>query len=112
MKPPTVVTDSAGADCQLDGVTQGRVSWSQVREVAVEVVVSANFVYSEALWQLSGEGDDFVVPVELIVGADEFNVALFALPGFDHEAYRLARVAEAASCKARFVCWKRGKVTE
>jgi hypothetical protein len=106
MKPPSVVLIDGGAEVQFDGVRQLGVDWSQVREIAIEVVIVATEGYSEAFWKLSGPGVEFGAPVELVVGADEFNARLFAFPGFDHVAYQRAREAEAKAQAGLFVCWR------
>ena len=72
-RPPEVVVDEATAEVRFNGVPQWRIEWSGVREVAVEVTVVEELGYSEAFWQLAGEGVDFGCPVELVAGADEFN---------------------------------------
>jgi hypothetical protein len=106
MKPPSVVLNDRGADVQFDGVRQWNLEWPNIREIAVEVHVVADVGYSEAFWKITGPGVDFGAPVELVVGADEFNARLFSFPGFDHNAYRRARVAEAAAKPGLFVCWR------
>jgi hypothetical protein len=105
-RPPEVLVDAATAEVRFNGVPQWRIEWAAIREVAVEVSVVEEVGYSEAFWQLTGGGVDFGCPVELVAGADEFNARVFALPGFDHEAYRQAREAEAAGRPGRFVCWQ------
>jgi hypothetical protein len=106
MRPPSVVLNDGGAEVQFDGARQWGVDWSQVREIAIEVLVVANVDYSEAFWKLTGPSVEFVAPVELVVGADELNARLFAFPGFDHVAYQRAREAEAKAEAGLFVCWR------
>jgi hypothetical protein len=105
-RPPEVAVDDTTAEVRFNNVPQWRIEWSAVREVAVEVTVVEDVGYSEAFWQLAGEGVDFGCPVELVTGADEFNARVFALPGFDHEAYHRSRDAEATGRPGRFVCWQ------
>ena len=105
MKPPSVVLNDRGAEVQFDGVRQWALDWPNVREIAIEVFVVAKVAYSEAFWKITGPGVDFGAPVELVVGADEFNARLFAFPGFDREAYQRARQAEAKAEPGLFVCW-------
>jgi hypothetical protein len=104
--PPEVVLDGTGAEVRFDGIPQWRIEWSQVCEVAIDVCVWEDHGFSEAYWKLTGEGVEFGCPVELIAGHDAFNARVFALPGFDHEAYRQAREAEAAGRPEHFVCWQ------
>ena len=106
MKPPTVVLNSSGAEVQFDGVRQWGLDWSNVREIAIEVSVVADLGYSEAFWKITGPGVEFGAPVELVVGADEFNARLFAFADFDHAAYQLARDAEKRAEPGFFVCWR------
>lgn len=105
MKPPSVVMNSSGAEVQFDGIRQWGLDWSNVREIAIEVSVVADLGYSEAFWKITGPGIDFGAPVELVVGADEFNARLFAFPGFDRDVYQRAREAEAKGEPGFFVCW-------
>ena len=106
MKPPAVVLTDGGAEVHFDGVRQWGIAWSQVREIAVEVLVVADAGYSEAFWKLTGPGVEFGAPVEVVVGADEFNERLFAFPGFDHAAYQRAREAEEKAKPGLYVCWR------
>lgn len=111
LQPPAIVTDGTGARVQFDGVTQWQIAWADVREVAIETHVVLEVDYSEAFWHLTGEGLEFVAPVEIIVGAEDFNATVFALPGFDLDSYRKARRAEAESRISRFVCWRAGSTS-
>ena len=106
MKPPSIVLNDRGAEVQFDGVRQWSLEWPNVREIAIEVHVFADVGYSEAFWRITGPGVEFGAPVELVVGADEFNSRLFSFPGFDHEAYGRAREAEAIAKPGLFVCWR------
>jgi hypothetical protein len=106
MKPPSVVLNRGGAEVQFDGVRQWGLDWSSVHEIAIEVTVVADLGYSEAFWKITGPGVDFGAPVELVVGADEFNARLFQFPGFDRAAYERARQAEAKAEPGFFVCWR------
>jgi len=106
MKPPSVVLNDDGAEVQFDGIRQWRLDWSNVREIAIEVSVVADVGYSEAFWKITGPGVDFGSPVELVVGAEEFNARLFAFPGFDRAMYERARHAETKAEPGVFVCWR------
>ena len=106
MKPPSVELSDGGAEVQFDGVRQWGIDWPQVCEIAIEVHVVADVGYSEAFWKLTGPGVEFGAPVELVAGADEFNMRLFAFHGFDQETYKRAREAEAKAEAGLFVCWR------
>src|SRR5262249_46865611 len=106
--PPEVVVNDTGAEVLFNGIPKWRIEWSQVREVAIDIVTDGDR-YFEAFWGLSGEGVNFGCPVELVAGHDAFNARLFALPGFDVEAYRQAREAEAAGRPGHFLCWQSGR---
>jgi hypothetical protein len=106
MKPPSVVLDNGSAEVQFDGVSLWRIDFSQVREIAIEVLVYSDLGHSEAFWKLTGSGVEFFAPVELIAGAEEFRARLFAFPGFDHLAYQHAIDAEAKAEAGLFVCWR------
>lgn len=108
LPPARRCLDEIRAQVQFNGFPQWEIAWSQVREIAIEVTVVVEVGYSEAFWQLTGEGLEFGCPVELVVGAEAFNGKLFAFPGFDHDAYRQAREAETAGRAGRFLCWRAG----
>jgi hypothetical protein len=103
--PPEVVVDSKGVEVRFCPVPQPRIEWHQIREVAVDVV-NYGGGRAEAFWHLGGDGIKFGAPVELVVGSTELNARLFALPGFDMNAYRQARAAEAQGKPGWFWCWR------
>jgi hypothetical protein len=103
--PPEVVVDSFGAEVRFNAIPQCRIEWTQVRKVVVDVVNHGGG-HAEGFWGLSGEGVEFGAPVEIVMGSDAFNARLFALPGFDMDAYRRSREAEAAGTAGHFVCWR------
>jgi hypothetical protein len=102
------VLDAEGVTAWLSGEAHSRILWSQITSVEVGIVTAPNLGYAEAFWRLAGEGVEFVAPVELIVNADHLNERLFTLPGFDMEAYRRAREAEARGESGEFICWRKG----
>ncbi|HMC67169.1 MAG TPA: hypothetical protein VKI65_19695 [Gemmataceae bacterium] len=106
-RPPEVVVDASGAEVRFKGIRYWRMEWVQVREVAVDVIDYGDGS-AEGFWHLSGDGTELDVPVEIVMGSDEFNALMFALPGFDMAAYRRAREAEAAAKAGYFVCWRSG----
>ena len=110
MKPPEVVVDGQGAKVQFAGVVQWRIDWSEVHEIAVEVLVNADLEYSEAFWKLSGGTGEFWSPVDLIMGADVFTDWLFEFFGFDIEEFQQARGAEGDGKPEVFVCWRKTNV--
>src|SRR5262245_35337063 len=105
--PPTAVVDERGAEVRFFDQPPWRIEWSALREVAVDVVVDPTGPYSEGFWTLKGrsEKEGFQVPVEIVAGSQALNARLFSLPGFDMDAYRRAREAEANSTPGYFVCW-------
>jgi hypothetical protein len=105
--PPAVALIDGGAEVRFYDVPQWRIQWHQVQEIAVQVTVIRECDYAEAFWDLTGEGLRFGCPVELVMGSDAFNAAVFAFQGFDHEVYREAREAEAAMREGRFICWQK-----
>jgi hypothetical protein len=107
MKPPSVVINDDGAEVQFDGIGQWSINWSQVQEIRIEVIVVPEVAYSEAFWNLAGPGVEFVAPVEIIVGANEFNARVFAFPRFDHAAFQHAREAEEKAEAGMFRCWRK-----
>ena len=106
--PPALVLDAEGVTEWLSGQAHSRILWSQIEAVEVGVVLAPGTGYSEAFWRLAGDGIEFFVPVELMVNADQLRAKLFALTGFDVEAYQKGREAEAAGQPGEFVCWRRG----
>lgn len=106
--PPAVVLDAEGVTAWLSGEAHSRILWSQITSVEVVILTATNLDYAEAFWRLAGEGVEFIAPVEVIVNADQLNDRLFTLPGFDMEAYRRAREAEARGESGEFICWRKG----
>jgi hypothetical protein len=104
-RPPEVVVDEAGAEVRFNRVPQGWIEWSQVRQVAVDVIDYGGG-HAEGFWDLAGAPVPFGVPVEIVAGSEAFNARLFGLPGFDMTAYQRAREAEAAGGAGYFVCWR------
>lgn len=104
--PPTVLLDDAGVTMWLGGKAYSRILWSQLTSLEIEIVTAPEMGYSEAFWRLTGECVEVVVPVELIVNADELNARLFELPGFDMEMYHRSREAESQGLPGEFVCWR------
>jgi hypothetical protein len=104
-RPPEVVTDEGGAEVRFNRVPQWRIEWSQVKEVAVDVIDYGGG-HAEGFWDLAGGPVPFEVPVEIVAGSDAFNTRLYALPGFDMAEYQQAREAEAAGRAGYFVCWR------
>lgn len=104
-RPPEVVLDDSGAEVRFNRVPQWRIEWSQVRQVAVDVIDYGGG-HAEGFWELTGGEVPFGVPVEIVAGSEPFNARLFALPGFAMAVYRQAREAEAAGIAGFFVCWR------
>ncbi len=104
-RPPEVVVDEVGAEVRFNRVPQWRIEWSQVTQVAVDVIDYGGGD-AEGFWDLAGGPVPFGVPVEIVAGSDAFNARLFALRGFDMAAYQQAREAEAAGKAGYFVCWR------
>ena len=110
MKPPEVVVDGQGAKVQFAVVVQWRIDWSEVHEIAVEVLVNADLEYSEAYWKLSGGTGEFWSPLDVIMGADVLTDRLFEFPGFDIEGFQKAWGAEGDGKPGVFVCWRKANV--
>ena len=106
--PPALVLDAEGVTAWLSGQAHARILWSQIEAVEIGIVLAPDVGYSEAFWRLAGGGVEFFAPIELIVNADQLGARLFALPGFDTEAYHRGREAEAAGEAGEFVCWRKG----
>ena len=104
-RPPEVVVDEVGAEVRFNRVPQWRIEWTQIQQVAVEVIDYGGGD-AEGFWALAGGPVPFGVPVEVVAGSEAFNIRLFALPGFDVAAYHRAREAEAARTGGFFVCWR------
>lgn len=104
-RPPEVVVDAFGAEVRFNAIPQWRIEWTQVRKVVVDVVDYGGG-HAEGFWGLSGEGVEFGVPVEIVMGSEAFNARLFAFPGFDLDAFRRSRDAETAGIPGHFVCWR------
>jgi len=100
--------DAEGVTTWLACEAHSRILWSQITSVEAGIVTAANLGYAETFWRLAGEGVEFIAPVEVIVNADQLNERLFTLPGFDVEAYRRAREAEARGESGEFICWRKG----
>jgi hypothetical protein len=106
--PPAVVVDDEGVTVWLAGEAHWRILWSQLASVDIGIEAVPEMGYFEAFWCLTGDGAEVVVPVEVIVNADELNNRLFELPGFDMEMYHRAREAEAQGLTGEFICWRKG----
>jgi len=109
-EPPTVAVIDGGAEVRLGGKAKWRIKWSQVRKIAIRVAVNEQLEYSEAFWQLEGEGAELFCPVDLVVGAEAFKAVLFAFQGFNQAEYKRAIKAEAEGRPGHFVCWQAATV--
>ena len=105
--PPAVVLDDEGVTLWLGGEAHSCILWAQLASVDIGIVAAPEMGYFEAFWGLSGEGAEVIVPVEVIVNADQLNDRLFKLPGFDTEMYHRAREAESQGLLGGFVCWRK-----
>ena len=105
--PPAVVLDDDGVTAWLNGKPASHVRWAKLERLSIIVTVCAD--WSEGFWILTGAGQEFGAPVDLVVNADQLKDRLLALPGFDMTAYERARRAESDSQEGEFVCWNRDR---
>jgi hypothetical protein len=106
--PPRVLVDAERVSTSVK--PESHVLWSELERVSVVNVVGTNG-YSECFWVLSGGGKRVVTPVEIVMGAEDLNARLLALPGFDEEALRRARRAEARGQEGEWRCFPRDEPT-
>src|SRR5262245_12534603 len=102
--PPHVTVDADGVSASVP--PGSRVRWRELERVVIQTV-TGGAEYSEAFWVLTGGGQKLVAPVEIVMGAEQLNAWLLALPGFDTVSLAQARLAEAASREGEFLCWER-----
>ena len=106
--PPTVVLDDDGVTAWLTGKPAFHIRWEQVERVSIIVTVYDSD-WAEAFWSLTGAGQEFGAPVDMVVNADQLKNRLFALPGFDMAAYERARKSESDALECEVVCWNRDR---
>ncbi|MGH9460534.1 MAG: hypothetical protein ACRD1X_04920 [Vicinamibacteria bacterium] len=109
-EPPRVEFDETGIAAWLSGVREFYIRWSDICTVEIDVVDYCD-TDAEAFWLIDGSQSTpgapaFYAPVELIVGGDELTARLRSLAGFDHEAFKRARIAEGRGEAGRFLCWR------
>lgn len=97
-----VVVDEAGVECRRpDGLVE-RVSWFDLRAVAIETY-DAGPRGSDFVWILEGEESGCLVPMGAQGEADLLS-RIQKLPNFDNQALI---AASACAENRRFVCWTR-----
>ena len=101
--PPHVTLDSEKVSTSVK--PDVHLLWSELEKVVV-VNATAGDSYCESFWVLTGGRAEVVAPVEVVMGADELNARLLALPGFDRQALARARQSESlgragSSCAGR-----------
>src|SRR5688572_11280420 len=81
--PPTIVVDGERVTAWLGGQAEYTMLWSQIEQVSAVVIVEPELDYSEAFWELEGEGAYFGAPIDLAANASILTERLLAMKGFD-----------------------------
>jgi hypothetical protein len=103
-----VVVDVDAITEWYSGQPRFSIPWSQIATVSVEVDPYVSGPHScEGFWMIAGKGKCMRLPLRGKPGLDELNLRLVTLPGFDHDALRLALEAESLCQGGDFLCWGR-----